>query len=226
MRPGEESALSGSGDEATPVVAPGAADGTAADLGEPSAPAPAAPPTQRGTAPRHQRPPMWPTVIGTISIILGASGVLMSLWAIVMMVLLSGPGASLPGAAVTPRIVWLTSISGVLGALVAGVLLVAGVQTCRRRTLGRPAHLTWAMLKIVYAIIAAVLGHFAQQEQLASLAGNPTAGGPNPALASGMMSAMLWAQLLFTALWYSAYPVFILIWFNTRNTKQDCAAWK
>lgn len=167
---------------------------------------------------------MWPTVIGTISIVLGSAAVVMSAFGALTLFLMekTAPGV----AGVTPRIVMLTAINAGLGALVALLLLAAGIQTCRRRANGRPLHMSWAVLKIVYAIISALLGHYAQQEQLATLASSPPAGAPNPAIASGMMGTMLWVQLLFTTLWYSAYPIFILIWFNTRNTKHDCATWK
>jgi hypothetical protein len=187
--------------------------------------APAAPPTQRGTAPRHKRPPMWPTVIGTISIILGASAVLVGVFGALTTALVQGVPARVGG--ITPRVVMLTTINAGLGALVALVLIAAGIQTCRRRANGRALHITWAVLKIVYAVVASILGYLTQREQFAAMAAADTsAGSPGMYQAYAVGGSIFWVQLVLGVLWYAAYPIFILIWFNTRNAKQDCAAWK
>jgi len=61
------------------------ADGANADEIPPAVPI--APPTQAGALAVGAGPPAWPKVMGVISIVLGAGGVLLGIWSVVAMLM-------------------------------------------------------------------------------------------------------------------------------------------
>lgn len=207
---------------------------------DPAAPAPAppaAPPTRRGTAPRHRRPSVWPTAIGVISVVLGGSAILLGAWTTVALPLMNALMGSLPGMPpMTARVMMLTLASGALTALVAAMLLTAGIMLCRRRASARAWHVRWAVVKLAVAAALVALGVLIQREQMA--AAEASAGATGAASSSGaaaqasaaatfaaMGGFMLWFQAIVSLLWYSAYPIFVLIWFHQSSVKDECARW-
>ncbi|HVZ94884.1 MAG TPA: hypothetical protein VG797_10275 [Phycisphaerales bacterium] len=180
---------------------------------------PAAPPTYRGTAPKQVRPPVWPTVIGVISIILGVGGILSGIWAILMFNVFGQFMGTMPGGqTMTHDYGKLMLFTSVVAVLIAGLLLCAGIALVRRRRVAVPLHITWAIIKIVYAIGASIVGHFVQQVQLDAMNNDPQFAGAGTravGLGLGWFSVI---GIIIGIAWYSVYPVFILIWFGAKRT--------
>lgn len=238
MQPGEETATNAANAEGAPVepgasdaheITPGIIDRGAGEVSEPPSmltPAPAAPPTRRGTAPRHQRPPMWPTVIGTISIILGASAIPLGLAGIVILFVMVADAREAGYGAIYPTTVMVLSVLDfALGMLLGALLLAAGIKCAQRRPDARSCHRFWAILKIAYAAFHALLNLLIVRVQHSAVNADPAPFQEEPGSTYAPSEFDIVMIVLWT-IWLLFYPIFILIWFNTKSTQRDCATWK
>lgn len=155
--------------------------------------------------------PVWPKVIGIISIIWGSLGILCNTCAAL-------------GSLITPVFVNMvppeqreemqkqlaasmglaTVVVAVFGALIAILLIIAGIQTLKRQPAGRMLHLIYGVLGCLIALIGTAIGWSNSQAQIAGMppeAANVARMGNLFGLAIGVCVGI-------------AYPIFCLVWFG------------
>ncbi len=176
-------------------------------------------------------PSVWPRVIGTISIVLGAMGLLCyGCGAIGEMV---GPLLAnvAPPEVLGPQpqgvflVYWIASHCVAL--LLSLWLLVAGIGTAQRRPWSRPASIGWAITKMVVAVGDTVLGFVFISEIATHLSeswsrGQQQTPPPAQAVIEIVMAVMIIAGFFFALIW----PVFLLIWFARRRVCAEVAQWR
>jgi hypothetical protein len=87
----------------------------------------------------------WPTVIGILAILWGGVGCLSGVWSLI---------AELAGVSPTPGLVGpLERAVGLLGLLIAGLLVVGGIQLLRRRPMGVQLIQAWIPLRLIVGLI-------------------------------------------------------------------------
>lgn len=105
--------------------------------------------------------PSWPKVIGIISIVFGALGMLCGIAGVGMTMfgasMMGGQTGDFPPVYANPPVLALV-VAGI-GTLWAIVLIVAGSMTAARKPVGRPLHL-------LYAVVAIVLGAVSMYNQV------------------------------------------------------------
>lgn len=114
--------------------------------------APPQAPMPSGT--QYSQPSQWPTTIGAFAIAIGALGGLVSLWGIVSSTLLwSATAPGMPeGFKVPPEMTTFTVVDSLLGLVFAGMLLVGGIATIRRRTGGPKLLRNYAIIRLVLVV--------------------------------------------------------------------------
>jgi hypothetical protein len=192
---------------------------------------------------------VWSKVIGIISIVLGALGVVAQgcgIAGVVAMPLMAEPmreaakqaaaqgGGNAAGAAemeqqaamfdAMAQYAPLVIGSGVLNMICAVLLIVAGIQLLKRRVSGRTLHLAYAGLRtvgVLFSLVPGWLMHVAQMEAMqASGVAMP------PGLGAGFMTGMGVAGLVLGAVWGLVYPVFIVVWFMRGKIREQVSAWE
>ena len=176
-------------------------------------------------------PSVWPTVIGTISIVLGAMGLLCygcgAIWEML------GPLLAnvVPPEVLGPQpqgvflVYWIASHCVAL--LLSLWLLVAGIGIAQRRAWSRTASIGWAITKMAVAGGDTVLG-FVFISDIAAQFSESWSGGQQqtPQLPEGVaevvMAVMIIAGFFFALIW----PVFLLIWFARRRVRAAVAHWR
>jgi hypothetical protein len=198
---------------------------------------PATPPIMPGAIASPTRRAAWPAPIGIIAVVLGSCAVLQS-GAGFFMPLITGLARNLPRPKNQPDpFAGMDDYMGAMlavyavGMLVAVVLIVAGAGVIRRRAWSGPAVLTWAVLKILYAVAYSVVMALVQKSQMeaviASASTNaPPGSGPPPGLMSGLGVGIAAFTAIFLFIWLAALPVFMLIWFTRRAIKEEVASWR
>ncbi len=197
----------------------------------------------------------WPSVIGVISIVFGVIGFIGGLWQSAGMMIFrymgtrmasntqggtstapSGTAAPSPfpfdfGGMFAAMGKWAPylAVAHLLLAAVAVLLVISGAGIVGRRAWGRTWAIRWAILRLLGGLLVAVLTGFMQVAQFHSMAQSATSGssGAPPAAfftVAGPLFAVFTGAI--TLLWYSAYPVFILIWMNQASVKSEIAAWR
>jgi len=173
-----------------------------------------------GTYDEYDQPegPGWPKVVGTISIVWGSLSALLGACGLAFGAL----GANLmqgmaDGEELPPsmRMDPLQIGTGVLGLLLAVLLIVAGAFTVQRKPAGRTTHLLYAVLALVSALwgIQQVIARTAQMEQWANEnPDSPFAQGFDP-----MLNIILGAGAV--VIFGMLYPIFLLIWFGAVKKK-------
>jgi len=151
--------------------------------------------------------PIWPKVIGIISIVLASLGLICT----PISLLVSMRGANAEEALKFFPDWWLayTTVSCVVGVLQAILLLAAGIVVLLKRPAGRVLHLVYAVIAIVLGIASSAIG-------ATSIL---TADMPAPikiGAAAGVFIGVLVGMI---------YPVFLLIWFLRPKIRDQVAAW-
>jgi hypothetical protein len=162
---------------------------------------------------------VWPTVVGAISIIFGASGTLLYLLsAVANMATGSTGGEGAYGAGYsTGRVV-----GGLLPILFCVWLLISGIGIVRRRQSAMISIRRWAIAKIaVFATCFSCLFGVLFISASAIDRMNAELGG---ALAGVGVVVIALLLLVFLA-WFLFWPVFILIWFGREKIQQDVGTW-
>lgn len=190
----------------------------------------------------------WPKVLAIASIALGIGGALAGFCGLVGALFTSaiagfaeryptagGASGSTEAsmAAMTQYQGWVIAQS-VLSALLAGLLIFAGVRLLNRRAQCRQLIRLWAVMKIVLATCSAVLTYLIQEGTFAALAAQTAAAGESgsgaPASAVSpmpveFMQSLQYVGLSATFLWGCALACFMLIWFNRSKIKAEVEAW-
>lgn len=151
--------------------------------------------------------PVWPKVIGIISIVLASLGLICT----PISLFVSMRGANAEEALKFFPDWWLayTTVSCVVGVLQAILLLAAGIVVLLKRPAGRVLHL-------VYAVIAIVLGIASSAFGAASILTGDMPAPIKIGTAVGIFIGVLVGMI---------YPVFLLIWFLRPKIRDQVAAW-
>lgn len=175
----------------------------------------------------------WPTVIGIISMVLGALAVLNAIWTLFWGVV--GPwffetsglakdpqfAASYQSTLDNAEIIAATSVASVaLGSL----LMLAGLRVNQRRASGVRLSIIWAWCRIGFAIVSTAIGAFISLSQLDATKAQMSAPGVPPFVASIIGPTMI-VMLVLSFLWFLVYPVFTLIWFSRARVRETTATW-
>jgi hypothetical protein len=221
--------------------------------GEPQGPAtPAssiAPPTV--ILPAHMLPVLppaptsWPMVLGIIATIVGSLGVMMygcgSIMAPVMSGVMSTVKQSSGGNAIVDAqfqvqsdYMWVQLGVNLASLGLSTLLLCTGIGLMRRRPWTRTAAMTWAVLRIMVAVVATVVqmrindAMFLAMQQ-AMQQQEQSAGGAMPAMPFnifGLMRGFGYIGGAISMVWYGALPLFTLIWFLRRKIKAEVESWR
>jgi hypothetical protein len=187
------------------------------------------PPTIAGPL-TTQSETLWPRVIGIIAIVFGGFGLVCSGWgmfgvAIAKAMLKNVPnqGGQVEQIEAMDRMQpWVVG-SSLVALFVAILLLVAGIMLVRRRAVARTLCMSWAGIKIIFAIVNTIVSFMMQPGQIQSA---PPQGAA--AITTSMQTMegpiVIFFQLINLA-WALALPVFMLIWFNRTKIKDEVATW-
>lgn len=197
------------------------------------APARTAPPTTRGEMiVRSPRRSKWPGVLGIACIVVGAGGLLIHGWGVVQNLFFNQHIARLSGQAEMFAVMkkWSApmALTSATSALLAALLIWGGVQLLRKRAGSRGVLLTWAVVRVLQGIGAAVVMGLMQEEQMrASMVTASSPGGP-PAAVIGMAigSATGGLAMATYALWAMALPVFVLVWMMLPRVRREIGGWR
>jgi hypothetical protein len=196
--------------------------------GDPNHPVPpAVPPTEIGYAIPPAPPSTWPTVIGVIAIIFGVFGCLAAIYAalspLIAEAVSRGVSTSRPtGFELASRMPVLTVIGSLLALGLAILLLVGGITLIRRSASSRGLCVTWATLKILYAVANTAVSYFLMKPVLDEMAQTQAQGAGMP---PGFMQQMMAFGMCVGFVWVLALPIFMLIWFSRAKIKEETASW-
>lgn len=206
------------------------AEGANADPIPPAVPV--APPTQAGALAVGAGPPAWPKVIGVISIVLGAGGVLLWIWSLVAMLMVDTfvkVALQFGADPQAPPEMWTGGYYGklvclyVVLLLLAGLLLAAGIGLVRSRPWGAKLSVWWAWGKLAASVAFVVASYQMQQTQMELMTRDPSFPGGGPG--GGLMSVFVLLSMLASLIWFAAFPVFVLVWFARSRIKEQVANW-
>lgn len=169
----------------------------------------------------YQEKPVWPKVIGIISIIFGALGVICGGLSLASMFVMPGMMASANFEGGTPPVfpyapppISLT-ILAVAGVLWAIVLLGAGIMTASRKPAGRPAHLIWAVGTILLSLPSFYMQIQMQNEVARWMRDNPDAMLAQQGSAGSVIGMAVGALMTFS------WPLFVIIWFGAVKRRNE-----
>jgi len=207
----------------------------------PIAPAPPSPPTPSFTPPTRPgtlgdwRPePVWPRVIGIIAIIFGSFGILGGCGTIAQSIgqgFMSNVTVSSPDAEETQAMFdalndWMpwNMASGAFQIVLAVLLLIAGIGLVTRRRWARLLCLLWSGGKLFLATAVAVITYLLQQDMMRVMEQEMQQTGGGPALGF-IFNGLPVVAAVFTFIWYSILPVFLIIWFTRPSIREQCERW-
>jgi len=181
------------------------------------------PPTQPTAPYVTAAPSSWPTVIGTIAIVLGAGGVLMGAYSALAPVIFKSIGRLVPSeatlAAVQAYAPWSVPLY-VLSTLAAGLLLAVGVGLVQRRRWSVRAARLWAGVRILIVVALSILTYYMSRDQMTAMAEEQQS--PMPAWLAELIPTISVASVV---AWGWAFPVFLLIWLSRGRIRAETAAW-
>lgn len=165
--------------------------------------------------------PRWPTVIGTIGIVLGIGLLidkvddLMTLrWTAEDWRRIFAPNLADLIARLMPPVAWrVVSVAVQIG--LAALLLVGSVALRRRARKGVSLCRLWAWLAIGWAVATIVWGGLWVQQHSGEL----------PAIALGGGQAYVLFALAFAVVLLSAFPVFLLVWLAKSTVRAEYETW-
>lgn len=193
-----------------------------------------APPTEHGEFVAARPPESWPTVIGVLSIIFGALGVLGNACSIVTTLFLGSFAGMVPeedAAELEAQLAQGVPYPGLTAGVAAGefvisiLLLVGGILLLMRKRQGVPLLKAFAWLDLLMNTLGVVLSYFTMQAQMQAAQNDPNMQQmlPGPAaMMQGMGSVMLVLGWLFSAVW----PVFLIVWFSRQRIRDAVDSWE
>lgn len=175
------------------------------------------PPTEADFLDDDIRPkPAWPKVIGIISIIWGALGLVCNIlgtgWMFIQPSFMQSAADQMQGG-VPPQMLQLqVPLIGLMifGVVWAIVLIVAGAMTAGRKPAGRKAHLVWAIVAMITGVVGTYVNLQYQNGITDWIRDNPSsdfAQQPGAGGGGSMIGIVLGLVLAF------AWPVFTTVWF-------------
>lgn len=159
-------------------------------------------------------PPVWPKVIGIISIVLaslslvcGGCGIFQNIAAVAQ----GGSAIQAPsgGTMQLPPPPMAAIVLMVVGWFWAILLVVAGVQTLRRIAGGRTLHLVYAAVSVLMCIANTLVTWSYVQSTVQALSADP-----QMAQMQGFITGVMWGSVCFGLVLGLGYPIFLLIWFG------------
>ena len=169
--------------------------------------------------------PAWPKVVGIISIIWGALGLICNGFgvasAFLMPMMMGGAAGQLEGG--MPSVITDPPITGliaaVLGVLLSVFLVIAGVMTVMRKADGRTAHLIYAPIHLILIVWGAMVQLGAQSEIADWVQANPDADFAKQQQMTGPIGMIM---LVVFVILFLIWPVFCLVWFGAiKKTHED-----
>jgi hypothetical protein len=187
---------------------------------------PPAPPIAPGPVVAAPTRPAWPVVLGVMVIVFASLTILGGLT--------DAAGAMFMGAFMplmnedAPAVVeamrqfagW-KAATGLAGAAVGGLGVVAGIGLLRRRPWAPSACIAWAALRILTSAAGAALDHLQQQAMFQAMAEDD----PQMAAAAGFGGMMLAFHVAWMLVWGWAFPIFVLIWLSLPGPRREIATW-
>lgn len=175
-------------------------------------------------------PTSWPTVVGTISIVLGSLGIL-CYGCNGLMTLMQPMTASLvppeqqvqqSGFMLAFGLVQYCSL-----ALLGIWLLAAGISVCKRSAWSRGAMISWAFMRMLLCIVMGIISIIFLQDIVDSInqqmeASTPPGSPPMFEMTTGILLVFIVVSGVLTMIW----PTFVLVWFSRARIKHETAAWK
>jgi hypothetical protein len=120
------------------------------------------------------------------------------------------------------------ALTSATSALLAALLIWGGVQLLRKRAGSRGVLLTWAVVRVLQGIGAAVVMGLMQEEQMRASMVTASSPGGRPAAVIGMAigSATGGLAMATYALWAMALPVFVLVWMMLPRVRREIGGWR
>ena len=194
-------------------------------MSEEQSPQPApTPPTE--APPPAPAPTTWPSVLGTIAIILGALGAFGSLIGLAAAIgvprlfediMPAEAAAAMQAGSLHPAA--MCALQGVTAAA-AILLLVAGARLLQRRRSGAALLRRWAWVKIVLVLVSTGVSAIMARSQFAAMQATG-AGAPPPELQ--VVMALIGA--CFGLVWGWALPIFSLVWLGRAKIRAEIEGW-
>ncbi|HZW07898.1 MAG TPA: hypothetical protein VFF65_12315 [Phycisphaerales bacterium] len=199
------------------------------------------PPTYPANLPVQE--PVWPKVLGIVSIVLGSLGAAYNACSAVggllggsMMSWLANTVNSGAGNAQSARQSaemkqmldvmqpWMiaSGVAAVASLAVSAWLVVAGITLVKRRAAGFGMHKGWAWTRIAMGLVTAGITVGMQKAQFGAMSSLQGAGGGPP---SAAITLMVVGQGLFALALASAYPVVVLAMMTRRRVSQVLDRW-
>lgn len=197
----------------------------------------------------HVPPSQWPTTIGSIAIIFGAIGALMSLWGLASSTIMSAmttPGMP-AGFAIPAEMTTFNLVDSLLGLAFAAMLIVGGIATLRRRRNGPRVLRTYAIIRLVLVVPLSVtqgyLSSRMMEKVVAAMERTESAtqpaqdtdadAAPAPAKNAGPPPAMMKQIMTFSAvggtvcagLLSAVWPTVLLVLLANGRRKDEIAGW-
>ncbi len=176
----------------------------------------------------RERRHVWPVPIGIVIAVFGGGAVLASAWMIVGWLIMSRvlPAMAEVNAASVPIEKFAVSqyVLGAIGMVIAVLAIVAGIGLARRRPWSPRVVVVWSLLKVLYGIVASGVASAMQADTMSS--GIAAAGGAGGTpFNDTFLLAMAIVTFIMYALWYSALPIFVLIWMRRPSVRRETARW-
>lgn len=196
------------------------------ETNEPTSPEPAAPPSEVGELP--EKPPSWPTVFGVINIVLASLGLLGGCCALGYPLVMP-PIANWMRSNNTPEeqvrlfeasqppVVW-TVFAGLVGLVLAIVLLTGSIKLIRRVEGGVKLCRVWAWISIPWTVLGFLVNIVIQlqlPQDIKDLQAQ-SSGGQYLGLAIGACFAIVIGV---------GYPLFMLLWFARDRSRAEIERW-
>jgi amino acid transporter len=162
--------------------------------------------------------PSWPKVVGIVSILWGALGLVCNGCGVaspLLMGMVQMPPEMGPMPDVMKPGLGQLVLAGI-GLAMSVVLIIAGVATLQRQNAGRTLHLLWSVVNLVLVVVAIVMTLIVMGEQAAWVKDNP-----DSPWAKQYSPFATYIGIAFTVVLGGAWPVFCLIWFGLVKKTQE-----
>ncbi len=200
---------------------------------------PSVPPVVQGElrSPSPTRRPIWPTVIGIIGIVFGGLGIMqycmqavISPFAASMMrtaTQISPPGQQPPldmdDMVNSMQAQMPITIIVAVSALVLSIwLLVSSIALINRRPKCPRRLKQWSLCKIIHAVIASFAAYMMMQSQLGAMQSS-MGSSAFPLATFGTVMGIV--GVIFSFVFYAAYPIFLLAWFSRKKVRAEIETW-
>jgi hypothetical protein len=165
-----------------------------------------------------------PTVIAILAIIFGVLGIASRLFSAIWMQVMPQFGAGDPEmeammASLEHWTVWSLLSTGI-GIVLAAILLAGGIALARRRRVGVTILVTWAWVRMVFAMFETIIAVGMQREQLAAMRQSPGA-----VLPPGLDIGMLVGTAVVTIVLAIALPIVVLLVLKGRKAQEEIKTW-